>query len=194
MKKFKIIIPVVLAAVVIGAALGYFGYGATMVNFESESSIKSHLSKDKSRPINILAKKECEDGFLILYTDPVLTEVNANSCCFSYFKRHKFYSNRYVYKGGTAGNQTEATVNGIELNRSAETNNKVTIAVANTATDETKCSVFEFDGETGAPINRLDVIEVPQNEPYIIIKEYTVSSENSMVGAYDGEIDLQELT
>lgn len=193
MKKSVICSSILLSVVLISLA-GYFGYGATMVNFESESSIKSHLSKDKSRPINILAKKECEDGFLILYTDPVLTEVNANSCCFSYFKRHQFYSNRYVYKGGTAGNQTEATVNGIELNRSAETNNKVTIAVANTATDETKCSVFEFNGETGAPVNRLDVIEVPQNEPYIIIKEYMVSSENSMVGAYDGEIELQELT
>mgnify|MGYP000836406129 FL=1 len=67
-------------------------------------------------------------------------------------------------------------------------------AIANVATEETKCSIFEADSETGIPIKRLDVIDVLKGQPYIIVKKYQIQSPNNMLIAYDGEIELSLLT
>ena len=62
------------------------------------------------------------------------------------------------------------------------------------ASEETKCSIFEADSETGIPIKRLDVIDVLKGQPYIIVKKYQIQSPNNMLIAYDGEIELSLLT
>ena len=84
-------------------------------------------------------------------------------------------------------------VSGIELNE-AEEDGSITYAIANVASDETKCSVFEIDSEYGIPIRRVDVINVPKNNPYIIISNYKMKSKDNMLIVYDGEIELKWLT
>ena len=87
MKKFKIIIPVVLAAVVIGAALGYFIYGSTLVDITSEKSIIKNLSADPEQPITILKMAKSGEYFAVLYKDPTDTDES----------RYHF---RYITKSG----------------------------------------------------------------------------------------------
>lgn len=83
---------------------------------------------------------------------------------------------------------------GITLDNEIEQNGTVVYAIANVASEETKCSIFEADSETGIPIKRLDVIDVLKGQPYIIVKKYQIQSPNNMLIAYDGEIELSLLT
>lgn len=193
MKKVSTLIIIIFSIILI-SVLGYIGYGSTMINIENEKSIINHLSSDKNNPINILTTQKYGDSFLIVYTDPVKTEENENSSYFSRFTKHKLYKNRYKYKGGTTGNQSEIMVTGIELDNEITHDNSIAYAVANVASEETKCSVFEVDHETGIPIRRLDVIDVPKGQPYIIVKEYQIKSKSNMLIVYDGEIELSLLT
>lgn len=193
MKKVSTLIIIVLSIVLI-FVFGYVGYGSTMINIENEKSIINHLSSNKNNPINILATQKYGNSFLIVYTDLVKTKENKYSSYFSCFTKHKFYKNRYKYQGGTTGKQTEIMVSGITLDNEIEQNGTVVYAIANVASEETKCSIFEADSETGIPIKRLDVIDVLKGQPYIIVKKYQIQSPNNMLIAYDGEIELSLLT
>lgn len=193
MKKVSTLIIIVLSIVLI-FVFGYVGYGSTMINIENEKSIINHLSSNKNNPINILATQKYGNSFLIVYTDPVKTKENKYSSYFSCFTKHKFYKNRYKYQGGTTGKQTEIMVSGITLDNEIEQNGTVVYAIANVASEETKCSIFETDSETGIPIKRLDVIDVLKGQPYIIVKKYQIQSPNNMLIAYNGEIELSLLT
>ena len=181
--------------VFIGACTAvYFGYGSTMINPDNEQSIINVLSTDKSNPINILATKKYGNRFLVLYTDPVKVKENENSSCFSTFVKNKFYKNRYSASSIGTGDGTEIQVEGTELEDASLQKDARTFAIANVATEETKCSIFEADSETGIPIKRLDVIDVLKGQPYIIVKKYQIQSPNNMLIAYDGEIELSLLT
>lgn len=193
MKKGLTLLAIILSIVLI-FVLGYLGYGSTMMNVKNEKSIINHLSTDKNNPVDILATKEYEDYFLVLYTDPITLKANENSSCFSCFIKHKSYVNRYKYKGGTTGNQTEIMVAGIELNNEIVQDGGAAYAIANVASNETKCSVFEVDSETGIVISKLDVIDVPKGQPYIIVKEYEKKSRDNMLIVYDGDLNLKDLT
>lgn len=180
--------------VFIGAcAAVYFGYGSTMINPDNEQSIINVLSTDKSNPINILATKKYGDRFLVLYTDPVKVKENESSSCFSTFVKNKFYKNRYSASSIGTGDGTEIQVEGTELEDASLQKDTRAFAIANVATEETKCSIFEIDPETGQYINRLDIIDVPKNQPYIIVKEYKTKSKNSVLIAYDGIVELEQL-
>ena len=85
-------------------------------------------------------------------------------------------------------------IRGITLDNEIEQNGTVVYAIANVASEETKCSIFEADSETGIPIKRLNVIDVLKGQPYIIVKKYQIQSPNNMLIAYDGEIELSLLT
>ena len=181
--------------VFIGACTAvYFGYGSTMINPDNEQSIINVLSTDKSNPINILATKKYGNRFLVLYTDPVKVKENENSSCFSTFVKNKFYKNRYSASSIGTGDGTEIQVEGTELEDASLQKDTRVFAIANVATEETKCSIFEADSETGIPIKRLDVIDVLKGQPYIIVKKYQIQSPNNMLIAYDGEIELSLLT
>lgn len=193
MKKTILISVSILLSIILISIVLYIGYGSTMINIENEKSIIKELSTDKENPIDILSTKKYGDDFLVLYTNPMDTKDNKYSYKFSHFVKHKLYKNRYKYIGGTTGNQTESMVSGIELNEAAE-DGSITYAIANVASDETKCSVFEIDSEYGIPIRRVDVINVPKNNPYIIISNYKMKSKDNMLIVYDGEIELKWLT
>ena len=192
MKKNSTIIIIVLSIVLI-FVFGYVGYGSTMINPDNEQSIINVLSTDKSNPINILATKKYGNRFLVLYTDPVKVKENENSSCFSTFVKNKFYKNRYSASSIGTGDGTEIQVEGTELEDASLQKDTRVFAIANVATEETKCSIFEIDPETGQYINRLDIIDVPKNQPYIIVKEYKTKSKNSVLIAYDGIVELEQL-
>lgn len=164
-----------------------------MINPENMQSVINHLSTDKNNPVTVLAYEKYGNSFLILYSDSVSSQSNQSAPVFSVYTKHRLYKNRYQYKGGTTGEQTRAMVAGMELTDEAD-GDYVPYAIANAASDETKCSLFEADFETGLPIKRLDVIDVPGDEPYIIVKEYKKESENNLIYEYDGEIELSDLT
>ncbi len=193
MKKISTLIIIVLSIVLI-FVFGYVGYGSTMINPDNEQSIINVLSTDKSNPINILATKKYGNRFLVLYTDPVKIKENENSSCFSTFVKNKFYKNRYSASSIGTGDGTEIQVEGTELEDASLQKDTRVFAIANVATEETKCSIFEADSETGIPIKRLDVIDVLKGQPYIIVKKYQIQSPNNMLIAYDGEIELSLLT
>ena len=193
MKKISTLIIIVLSIVLI-FVFGYVGYGSTMINPDNEQSIINVLSTDKSNPINILATKKYGNRFLVLYTDPVKVKENENSSCFSTFVKNKFYKNRYSASSIGTGDGTEIQVEGTELEDASLQKDTRVFAIANVATEETKCSIFEADSETGIPIKRLDVIDVLKGQPYIIVKKYQIQSPNNMLIAYDGEIELSLLT
>ena len=192
MKKISTLIIIVLSIVLI-FVFAYVGYGSTMINPDNEQSIINVLSTDKSNPINILATKKYGNRFLVLYTDPVKVKENENSSCFSTFVKNKFYKNRYSASSIGTGDGTEIQVEGTELEDASLQKDTRAFAIANVATEETKCSIFEIDPETGQYINRLDIIDVPKNQPYIIVKEYKTKSKNSVLIAYDGIVELEQL-
>lgn len=192
--KKRFIIFLIFIVFIGACAAVYFGYGSTMINPDNEQSIINVLSTDKSNPINILATKKYGNRFLVLYTDPVKVKENENSSCFSTFVKNKFYKNRYSASSIGTGDGTEIQVEGTELEDASLQKDTRVFAIANVATEETKCSIFEADSETGIPIKRLDVIDVLKGQPYIIVKKYQIQSPNNMLIAYDGEIELSLLT
>lgn len=191
--KKKIIIILSLFFIIVLPICIYLGYGSTMINPDNEKSIINFLSTDKNNPIDILATKKYEDRFLILYTDPIKVAENENSSCFSTFVKNKYYKNRYNTSSLATGDGTEIQVEGTELEDVSLKKDTRTFAIANVASEETKCSIFEVDVEANCYVRRLDVIDVPKNKPYIIVKEYKTQSKDNVLIAYDGIIELEHL-
>lgn len=191
-KKRFIVLPILIALIAACSAV-YFGYGSTMINPDNKKSIINFLSTDKDNPIDILVTKKYGDRFLILYTDPIKVAENKNSSCFSTFVKNKYYKNRYNTSSLSTGDGTEIQVAGTELEDVSSKGDTRTFAIANVASEETKCSIFEVDPETNRYVSRLDVIDVPKNKPYIIVKEYKTQSKDNVLIAYDGIIELEHL-
>lgn len=193
-KNKKLLITLAVFIALIGVCIAaYFAYGSTMINPDSEKSVINFLSTDKENPIDILVTKKYGDTFLVLYTDPVVTAKNKDISCFSSFKKNKYYKNRYNPMSLDSGNATDVQVYGIELEGVSLQGDTRSYAITNYASQETKCSVFEVDPKLLRYTNRLDVIDVPKNEPYIIVKEYKTQSKDSVLIAYDGIVELEHL-
>ena len=186
-KKFLIALSV-LIVLLASCVAGYIGYGSTMINPDNEESVINYLSTDKNRPINIIETKKYGNYFVILYTNPVKTEENKYSSQMDYFVKHKFYSNRYVYAAGDGGNQTQQMVHSMHINDSEG----ALCFIGNLKSNETKCSVFEFD-ENLDLVKKLDEVEVPQTS-YIILKKYKIESEHDYIGVFDGSVSEEDLT
>lgn len=192
-KKISIIAITSLIVIIAGCIIGYFGYGSTMINPDNEQSIINFLSTDKDKPIEILATKKYEDRFLILYIDPIKVVENKNSYCFSTFVKNKYYRSRYNASSLSTGDGTEIQVSSTELEDMYSEKDTRAFAIANVASEETKCSVFEVNIETFRYESRLDVIDVPQNQPYIIVKEYKLKNKDNIIVAFDGDVSLNHL-
>ena len=191
-RETKVIISVViLVIVIIGCIAGYFGYGATMINPDNEKSIINHLSTDKENPIDVLEIKKHKNYVAILYTDPVELGKNKNSSHLVCFIKNKYYSNRYKSTASSGGEQTQSMVHFIPF-IDEEKDSCSFCFIANTASEETKCSVFEYD-ENLLPIKKLDELEVPKTS-YIFVKEYELENKYNNILVYDGSIDLEDFT
>ena len=191
--KIMLITSVVFIALIGVCIASYFGYGATMINIDSEKSIINHLSRDKNSPIEILKIEKSGNYAAVLYTDPVEIKNNPMAVHLDGLVKSKYYSDKYELSGRNGGNQTEAMVLSSDFLSEENENNHICF-IGNAAANESKCSVFEVDTEAACYVNRLDVIDVSKNQPYIIVNEYTLQSNSNLIIVYDGEIELRELT
>lgn len=192
-KKNGLIVAITIILLIVAGITIYLGYGATMINPKNEKSIINHLSADKNNPIKILETKEYNDRFAILYTDPLEAKGNEYSAHLQYYVKNKYYSNRFEFKAGTGGSQTQTMVLFLQIdNDNDEYINNCSCFIGNVASEETKCSVFELD-ENLLPIRKLDELDVPQTS-YIFVKEYELKNKDNEIVVYDGAIDLKELT
>lgn len=165
-KKAAIIGIGMFGFILIGLISAYFIYGSTLLNGYSEETIIKELSEDTDNPIEILAMQRYEDHLGILYKDPTDDDPYNDFARFDYFIKHGLYKNRYYHKGHAEGNVTCPTV--CEL---AEHALQVPCFIDDIGRNESICIVYEADA-MGNTVRKLDEFEVPENEPYMILKEY----------------------
>lgn len=183
--KNKIILCIFLF-LILALVIGYFGYGATLINVNDEESINAHIAVDKNKPITILAKEQLDDYIGILYTDPI--DSNDNTTHFVYLKKHKLYSNRYVVLGGAKGN-----TGSVDCSKAYEDGAKKPVFfIYGNGNSKSVCSVFEVDSYTLEPINKLEEINTPENA-FIIAKDYELENSENQVFVYDDSLSIDEV-
>lgn len=204
-KKAVLIVCIVLIILVAAAAAGYFGYGATLLNPNSDSSIKSVVSKEcygfeeglGNREIEILAKKQYGDYFAVLFYALPADGQGTADAYFNVYKKHKAYANRYEIchsSGGSGSGDFEmATVCSLIDEDNPSTH--VACFFANTPSSETACSVFEVDTDAFEHpyVRKLEEFTPPQDEPYIIVKEYDLTKAGNSITCQDGSFDLLDI-
>lgn len=144
MKRLKIIIPVLLLCIAVGAVIAYFVYGSTLIDITSEESINENLAVDPEQPITILATAENGDYFGILYSDP--TDGDDSAFHFRYITKAKLYKNKYHNLGGYSLFYGDYLCY-IEVNTDEEnrTTSEVFIySAGRTSESENDCSVFKY--------------------------------------------------
>ena len=118
-------------------------------------------------PIKILTMAQYENHLAILYKDPKDDDPYNDYAHFDHYIKQSLYKNRYKYKGGSpGGNITCPSVWSL-----TEYELKVPYFIYDIGRDENKCIVYEEDA-MGNTVRKLDEFDVPQNEPYIVLKEY----------------------
>lgn len=182
----KILIICIFILIIAAGVIGYFVYGNTMIDVESEKSINSHLAVDKSNPITILAKEQHEDYVGIFYTDPI--DANDNVTHFAYVKKHKFYSNRYKVSGGGKDNTGQ-----IQSSTAFEDGdlNPIIFIYGNGKANELY-SVFEMDAHTFMPVNKLEEITIPDKN-FVIAKDYQLSDKDNQVMVFEGSVTADDI-
>lgn len=214
MKKLKIIIPVVLAAVVIGAALGYFIYGSTLVDITSEKSIIKNLSADPEQPITILKTAKSGEYFAVLYKDP--TDTDESRYHFRYITKAKLYKNKYHNTGGySAPTYGALCMNEVNTGDSERKTADVFVyRVGKTAESTDICSVFKYNfdnsyinfdeitneqqivakiKEQAESLKKLDEFELPQEDTFIIAKTYPVDKPTDNISIENGRVSEGEM-
>ena len=181
--KRLIIVFAAIITVILCCIAAYFIYGSTMININSEKSINKHLAADANNPINIIATKEYEDYFAILFTDPFDVDEADDYAHFVVLRKHKFYKNLYVKEGASEGNKSGGSW---QLN--AMESDHAVCFIYDIPSNDTKCLVFEEDMELN-PIRKLDKFDVDQNG-YIIIKEYDLLSKYHTISTYGDLLEI----
>lgn len=204
-KKAVLIICIVLLLVIAAVPAGYFGYGATLLNPNSDRSIIASVSKARhgntvglgDSAVEILAKKQYGDYFAVLY-QAVPPGQEEGIVYFTAYKKHKSYENRYVPKGGVGGASPGAweTAGAYPLVEADAPSDHIACFFANAASDETVCSVFEYDPfRSPQPyVRKLEEFAPPQNAPYILVREYDLSKAGNAVTCFDGSLSFTDLT
>lgn len=203
-KKKWIFIVGILIVLLAAAAAGYFGYGATLLNPNSDASIKSVVSKERhgetvglgNKEVEILVKKEYGDYFAVLYNAVSSQGEEEAVTYFSVYKKHKGYVNRYEPQGNVGSNPGgfDMTVS-YSLDNANNPSTNVACFFANTASNVDCCSVFECDDSSPERpyVRKVDAFTPPQNEPYIIVKEYDVTKAGNSILCFDGAVELSDI-
>lgn len=184
-RKKVIIAFTVLISVILSCIAAYFVYGSTMININSEKSINKHLATDPNNPINIIATKEYEDCFAILFKDPLDVDQGDDYAHFAVLVKHSLYNNRYTYAGGCpGGNFTDVDF----WQMDAMMSDHAVCFIYDIPRNNSKCLVFEEDMSL-QPIRKLDEFDVEQNG-YIIIKEYDLLSKYHTITTYGDLLEI----
>ncbi len=214
MKKAKIIIPVVLLVLLLGAAGAYLIYGSTLINAASEKSISQNLASDPDQPITVLATEKFGDYFGVLYSDPA--EENTNLYRFRYVTKAPLYKNRYRNIGGYSGFTPAYLVcDEANLNDPARTQAEVFIyRVGKSEENSDRCSVFRANGSVGtinfdeitdpqqivdkreevaATIEKLDEFALPDEDTFIFSKTYPLTQPDDEIVVVEGSVSQQEM-
>lgn len=202
--KNKIVPLICIISAALIAAVGYFGYGATLLDPDSDRSIIASVSKTRhgnradlgDSAVEILAKKQYDDYFAVLY-NVVPSGENEGTTFFSVYKKHKAYANRYAFDGGTAGASSGAwdMVYAYPMLDPDAPSSHIACFFACTASSEKVCSVFEYDLSNPLQpyVCKLEEYIPPQNEPYIVVREYDLTKAGNAVTCFDGLVELSDL-
>lgn len=215
MKKAKIIVPVVLLVLLLGAAGAYLIYGSTLINAASDKSISQNLASDPDQPVTVLATEKFGDYFGVLYSDPA--EEDSNLYRFRYVTKSPLYKNRYRNIGGDSG-FTPAYLAYIEANKdgSARTQAEVFIyRVGKSEENSDRCSVFkcstaekymvDFSQITDPQqivekivkladtIEKLDEFVLPSKDTFILSKTYPLTQPDDEIMVVEGSVSQQEM-
>lgn len=209
MKKVKIIIPIILLIIVTGMISAYSIYGSTLIDITSEKSINKHIAIEPEKPITILKTAKVGDYFGILYQDPSNEEYDYS---FRYITKSPFYKNRY-YNIGSCSNFTGSEIlDFTPIKSSNEEKNKTDIFLhyfgKNRYTYDT-CSIFTYNrtenvinyeeitkteeitekmNAMAASLKKIDEIELPNNNIFIITKTYDLDYPYEDMLIYDGSV------
>ncbi|MCD7873275.1 MAG: hypothetical protein LUG21_08340 [Clostridiales bacterium] len=215
MKKNNVIIFILLLCISIGIATVYFIYGSTLIDITNEKSISNSLASDPDQSITILKTAQNGDYFGVLYTDPV--DENDGYCHFRFITKSKFYRNKYRNIGGNAAVINAPDICYDFLNQSDEDDKTVQAFLYtfnSNLFENNKCSVFEcnakwteidFEEITDVKqivekrqkltdsLKKIDEFELPNEDIYIIPKNYELSQPNNKISFVNGSVSLEEL-
>lgn len=214
MKKAKIIVPVVLLVLLLGAAGAYLIYGSTLINAGSEKSISHNLASDPDQPVTVLATEKLGDYFGVLYSDPA--EEDSNLYRFRFVTKAPLYKNRYRNIGGDSGFTPAYLVwDEANLNDPARTQSVVFIfRVGKSEANSDRCSVFRynindsliiFDEITDVQqivdkkekladtIEKLDEFVLPDEDTFILSKTYPLTRPDDEIMVVEGSVSAEEM-
>lgn len=215
MKKLKTIIPILFLLLVIGVVSAYFIYGSTLIDITNEKSIINALSSDSNQPITIIKTAQNGDYFGVLYSDPV--DENEGYYHFRYITKAKWYKDKYYNIGGD-GTIINAPDICYDILNQSDKNNKTVEAFLYTFNsnlfENNKCSVFECNPEGTEIIfeeitdteqiiekrqkladsyKKIDEFELPNEDIYIIPKNYELSQSDNQISFVNGSISVEDM-
>lgn len=214
MKKFKLIIPIVLLCVAICTIAAYFIYGSTLIDITSDKSINDHFAIDPENPITILKTKKIGNYFGIIYTDPLDKEYDYS---FKYITKSPLYKNRYYNVGGYSNFLGSGTLGFTEVKSPNEKENRADVFIyylGNNKYKYKKCSVYAYnlsDNEINFEeisddkeiiekfkrmadsVKKVDEIELPDDNVFIVSKTYNLDYPYEMMSFYDGSISEEDI-
>ena len=183
-KKVVLIVCIVLIILAAAAAAGYFGYGATLLNPNSDESIKSIVSKKRygtkdglgDQEIEIICKKQYGDYFAVLFQTLPQGGDEDVTTYFTVYKKHKYYNNRYILESSAREDNGYAGILYCQIPDPQTSLARITCFFADAAKRVPNYSVIEMDPENAEyPYYRkLEELEVPQNEPYILVMALSI--------------------
>ena len=202
-KKAVLVICIILLLVIAAVPAGYFGYGATLLNPNSDRSIIASVSKLRhgntvglgDSAVEILAKKQYGDYFAVLFNAVPPEDNVAPVTYLSLYKKHKYYNDRYVPAASTNDGTETDTVLCAQVKDADPASAKVVCYIGNDVSPVSHCTLLEADEDTPERlfVRKLDEIALPFGNPYILVKEYQMQKPGNSVVCFDGSIDLSDL-
>lgn len=214
MKKAKIIVPTVFFIIFIGLLTVYAIYGSTLVDITSEESINKHIAIDPQKPITILKTEKAGNYFGILYKDP-LNE--AYDYSFRYITKSPIYKSRYNNIGGYSNMNGYDILNFTSIKSPDENENSTDVFICyygNNKYKYNKCSIYTYSLDAYSidfeeisteeeiiekakgmadSLKKIDEIDLPDDNIFIISKTYDLDYSYDTMEAYDGEVSEKEM-
>lgn len=202
-KKAGLIVCIVFIVLVAAAAAGYFGYGATLLDPNSDDSIKSVVSKERygfeeglgNKEVEILVKKQYGDYFAVLFSAVPPDDREAAITHLSLYKKHKYYKNRYVSSSRTSdGSELDSVLCISQMDEDLDSA-KIVCYIGNDVSGVSRCTLLEADEDTpDRPfVRKVDEIALPTDDPYILVKEYEMQKPGNSIVCFDGSLDLSDI-
>lgn len=184
-KAIKISVTVLFIAI-ISIVCAYFGYASTLINPDSEKSLNKYLGANSDSIITVLAQKKHNDYLGIYYID---SNSEAGIRSFVCLKENKICKNRYNICGGGSGN---TSVKFQSVSSNDNTDDETLFYFIYGYNTSGICTMVELiNNDSQAEIN--ETFEIPENEAFIIVKEFNFKEDDPSIMIFDGNVSEQEL-